>query len=54
MHPESPKDDSEMVLVIFLTLGVDEDVVNKDYEKLIQLLHEYFVHKVHEEGGCIG
>jgi hypothetical protein len=28
MCPESPKDNPEMVFVIFLTHGVDEDVVN--------------------------
>jgi hypothetical protein len=43
-----------MVLMIFPDLGVDEDVVNKYNNKLIQLFHEYFVHEVHEEGGCIG
>jgi hypothetical protein len=43
-----------MVLMHFSALRVDENVVNEDYDKLIQLFHEYLVHEVHEEGRCIG
>jgi hypothetical protein len=37
-----------MLLMLFFILGVDQDVINKDHDKLVQLLHEYGVHQVHE------
>ena len=43
-----------MALMLFLTFRVDENVVNEDYDKLIQLLHEYFVHEVHEQVCWLG
>jgi hypothetical protein len=35
MCSKSFKDDSEVVLVLFLALGVDENVVDEEYDKLI-------------------
>jgi hypothetical protein len=37
-----------MLLMLFFILGVDQDVVNEDHNKLAQLWHEYGVHQVHE------
>jgi hypothetical protein len=54
MCSESSEDNPEVMLMIFATLGVDKDVVNEDYDKLIQLFHKYLIHKVHEKGGCVG
>jgi hypothetical protein len=34
--------------MIFFTLGIDQDVVNEDNDKLAHLRHEYGVHQVHE------
>jgi hypothetical protein len=38
-----------MVLAI---LGIDKDVVDENYDKLIQFFHEYLIHEVHEKGGA--
>jgi hypothetical protein len=35
MCPESPEDNLEVMIMILLALGVDEHIVNKDYDKLI-------------------
>jgi hypothetical protein len=39
--------------VFFLALGIDEDIIDKDHDKFIELLHEHGVHEVHEVGGGI-
>jgi hypothetical protein len=51
--PESSEDGPEVMLMVFAVLGVDKDVVNEDYDKLIQLFHKYLIHDVHEKGGCV-
>jgi hypothetical protein len=33
--PEFSEDDPKVMLMVFAVLGVDEDVVNEDYDKLI-------------------
>jgi hypothetical protein len=53
MCPESSEDDPKVTLMIFAILGVDKDIVNEDYDKLIQFFHEYLIHEVHEKGGCV-
>jgi hypothetical protein len=40
--------------MIFFTLGIDQDVVNEDNDKLAHLRHEYGVHQVHEMCRSIG
>jgi hypothetical protein len=54
MCSESFEDNLEVMLMIFATLAVDKDVVNEDYDKLIQLFHKYLIHKIHKKGGCVG
>jgi hypothetical protein len=44
----------KMLLMLFFILGVDQDVINKDHDKLVQLQHEYRVHQVHEICRSIG
>jgi hypothetical protein len=44
----------EILRMLFFTLGIDQDVVNEDHEKLVQLRHEYEVHQVHEMCKSIG
>jgi hypothetical protein len=39
--------------MVFAVLGLDKDVVNEDYDKLIQLFHKYLTHEIHEKGGCV-
>jgi hypothetical protein len=40
--------------MLFFTLGIDQDVINEDNDKLVQLRHEYGVHRVHEMCRSIG
>jgi hypothetical protein len=51
--PEFSEDGSEVTLMVFAVLGVDKDVANEDYDKLIQLFHKHLVYEVHEKGGCV-
>jgi hypothetical protein len=50
----SLQNNSEMSRMLFLSLGVGEDVVNEYHNKLVQLRHEYGVHQVHEICRSIG
>jgi hypothetical protein len=43
-----------MLRMLLFTLGIDQDVVNKDHDKLVQLRHEYGVHQVHKMCRNIG
>jgi pimeloyl-CoA synthetase len=54
MVMKSPQNNSEMLRMLLFTLGIDQDVINKDYDKLVQLRHEYGVHQVHEMCRSIG
>jgi hypothetical protein len=48
------QNNSEMLRMLFFTLGIDQDVVNEDHDKLVQLWHEHGVHPVHEMCRSIG
>jgi hypothetical protein len=39
--------------VIFLALRIDENIIDKDHEKFIELRHEHGVHEVHKVGRSI-
>jgi hypothetical protein len=54
MVPKSLQNNAEMPRMIFFTIGIDQDVVNEDNHKLVQLRHEYRVHQVHEICRSIG
>jgi hypothetical protein len=54
MVVKSLQDNMKMLLMLFFILGVDQDVINKDHDKLVQLQHEYRVHQVHEMCRSIG
>jgi hypothetical protein len=47
------KDNSEMFGVIFLALRIDDNIIDKDHDKIIELRHEHGVHEVHEVCGSI-
>jgi hypothetical protein len=47
------KDNSEMFGVIVLALRIDENIIDKDHDKFIELRHEHGVHEVHEVGRSI-
>jgi hypothetical protein len=36
--------------VFFLALRIDENIIDKDHDKFIELYHEHGVHEVHEVG----
>jgi hypothetical protein len=44
------KDNSEVFGMIFLAFGIDEDIIDKDHDKFVELRHEHGVHEVHEVG----
>jgi hypothetical protein len=54
MVMKSLQNNSEMLHMLFFTLGVDQGVINEDHDKLVQLWHEYGVHQLHEMCRSIG
>ena len=48
MVPECLENNCQMILMLLLRLGVDQDVVNKYCNKLIQIGLEYPMHEIHE------
>jgi hypothetical protein len=48
------QNNSEMLCMLLFTLGIDQEVINEDHNKLIQLQHEHRVYQVHEMCMCIG
>jgi hypothetical protein len=54
MVSKSLYNNSEMSCMLFFTLGIDQDIVNEDYDKLVQLWHQYEVHQVYEICKSIG
>jgi hypothetical protein len=43
-----------MFCMLFLGLGIYQDVVNEHHHKLVKELHEYLIHDIHEIGRGIG
>jgi hypothetical protein len=48
MIMQSLKHNAKVPFMLLLVLRIDQDVVNEDHDKLVQLCHEYRVHQVHE------
>ena len=44
----------DMTAMFFIAFREDENVIDEDDYKLVQILHEYGIHEFHEGGGCIG
>jgi hypothetical protein len=42
-----------MFLMLFFCLGVNQNIVNEDHNKVIQVLHQHRIHEIHEIGGGI-
>jgi hypothetical protein len=36
--------------MFFFYLGVNKNVIDENHNKLIQVLHEYLIHEIHEIG----
>jgi hypothetical protein len=43
-----------MALMLFSILGIDQNVINENHDKLVQFHHEYGVHQIHEVSRGIG
>jgi hypothetical protein len=54
MIMQTLKYNAEMLFMLFFILRIDQDVINEDHNKLVQLCHENRVHQVHEVSGGIG
>jgi hypothetical protein len=54
MVPKSLQNNVEMLHMLFFALGIVQDVINEDDDKLVQLQHEYGVHQVYEMCRSIG
>jgi hypothetical protein len=54
MVSKSLQNNLEMLHMLLFTLGIDQDVINEDHNKLVQLQHEHGVHQVHEMCRSIG
>jgi hypothetical protein len=54
MISKSLQNNVEMSCMLIFTLGIDQDVVNEDHDKLVQLWHECRVHQVNEICRSIG
>src|SRR3954471_25054438 len=45
---------TQMSFMLFIALGVDQNVIDENDDKLVKKFHEHFVHHIHEVGWCIG
>jgi hypothetical protein len=54
MVSKSLQNNSEILRMLLFTLGIDQDVINEDHDKLVQLWHEHGVHQVHKMCRSIG
>jgi hypothetical protein len=50
MISQTLKDNSEVFGTFFLVFGIDEDIIDKDHDEFVELLHKHGVHEVHEVG----
>ena len=53
MFSECLENNPQMIRMLLLRLGLDQDVINKDYNKMIQVGLEYPMHEIHEYRWCI-
>jgi hypothetical protein len=50
MTSQTLKDNSEVFSMLFLAFGIDENIIDKDHDKFVELRHKHGVHEVHEVG----
>jgi hypothetical protein len=48
MVAQSLKYDMQMLSVLGFILGINQDIIDEDHHKLVQLWHKYGVHQIHE------
>ena len=54
MISESLKHYSEIVCMIVLTAGIDQNIIYENYDEHFQVLLEHTIHQVHESSWGIG
>ena len=54
MFSQLLKDNMNMMSMIFLGLGINENIINEDDHKDIKFLHEDAIHQIHEISRRIG
>jgi hypothetical protein len=53
MISQTLKYNSEVFGMFFPASGIDENIIDKDHDKFVELCHEHGVHEVHEVGSGI-
>src|SRR3954466_13461257 len=53
MLPKLLKYQTQMLFMLFIALGVDQNVIDENDNKLVKKFHEHLVHHIHEVGWCI-
>jgi hypothetical protein len=43
----------QMICMLCFALRIYQNIINKYHHKLVEIIHEYTVHQIHEEGRCI-
>ena len=54
MFSEGLQNQTQMFSMLFFSLGVDKDIINEDNHELVEVLHEYLIHEIHEISRGIG
>ena len=49
MLPQSLQHEPQMLFMLYLCLGEDQNIINENHHKDIQIIHENHVHQVHEK-----
>src|SRR3954463_2968907 len=44
---------SQMFFMLFIALGVDQNVIDENDNEFVKKFHEHLVHHIHEVGWCI-
>ena len=47
--PQTLQQEPQMLFMLFLCLGEDQNIINENHHKDIQIIHEDYVHQMHEE-----
>ena len=53
MISEALKNNTQMLFMFYLVLGIDQNVIDENHDKLVKFRHEYRVHEIHEISGSI-
>jgi hypothetical protein len=48
MVSKTLENNAHVFSMIFLILGINKDVINRNHDELVKLRHEYRIHEIHE------